>query len=82
MNQNSGEVIPFSEVKRYLSVTFKDGNGEPYASSICSDTEMFQDTQMASNPEKTLLESEQNKAVQLGLICPMGIVQGYERLKI
>ena len=44
INQNSGEVIPFSEVKRYLSVTFKDGSGDPYASSICSDTEMFLDT--------------------------------------
>ena len=44
INQNSGEVIPFSEVKRYLSVTFKDGSGDPYASCICSDTEMFLDT--------------------------------------
>ena len=44
MKQNSGEVIPFSEVKIYLSVTFKDGSGDLYASSICSDTEMFKDT--------------------------------------
>jgi len=35
---------------------------------------------MASDPEKTLLDSKQNKAVQLGLICPMGIVQVYEGL--
>ena len=82
MDQNDETVISFENIRRYLSVTFVDGTGDKYGAVICSEQANFAETKLASDPEKSILQSSANVATAIGLICPSAEIVNYNGLSL